>query len=241
MTGKAKFRYFGHSTVMLTTEAGKTVMFDPWLEGNPRCPSELYDPGPVDFIGLSHGHSDHTASALSLAKKTKAKIFCNYELGMILIKEGLPGTQYLQMNKGGTIPLGSGLHATLTQAFHSSSYDAADGNTYYAGEPCGIVVRLESGRSVYFAGDTLLFGDMSLIARRHRPEVCFLPIGDRFTMGPEDAAEAAALLEAKIAVPIHFKTFDALSGTADEFTARAQERSPSSKIVTLEPGEEYTF
>lgn len=237
----ARITYFGHSTVLLVTESGRRIMFDPWLEGNPSCPENLHTPGPLDVIALSHGHSDHTTSALRLAKETGAKVACTFELGMLLVKDGLPSTQYLPMNKGGTIPLDGGLSVTLTQAYHSSSYDALDGNTYYAGEPCGIVLRLESGRSVYFAGDTLLFGDMSLIAKRHHPVLALLPIGDRFTMGPEEAAEATALLAPSIVVPIHYNTFPALSGTAEAFTAAVSRHAPASSARILEPGAELEF
>jgi len=234
---KAKLQYLGHSAMILTTETGRIIALDPWLE-NPRCPKQLQKPAKLDYIGLSHGHADHASNALELAKNTGATIFATYELVMLLVKEGLPQNQIQPMNKGGTITLEDNIQVTLTNAFHSSSYDTPDGRTLYAGEPCGIVIRLESGRTVYFAGDTCLFSDMALIGKRYRPQVACLPIGDRFTMGPQEAAEAAELLGAPTVVPIHFATFPALTGTAEQFASELKKRGADSKMAALEPGQE---
>jgi L-ascorbate metabolism protein UlaG (beta-lactamase superfamily) len=236
----AKILFCGHSAAIISSESGKRIALDPWLDGNPSCPPAQIDPGKLDYIGLTHGHSDHASNALSLAKKTGAKIFATFELGMLLIKDGLPESQYLPMNKGGTIQLETGLSVTLTQAFHSNSYTATDGQTYYAGEACGIALRLESGIVVYHAGDTALFSDMSLIGKKFRPRVALLPIGDRFTMGPEEAAQAAALIQAKEVIPIHYATFPLLSGTAEAFTQALGSHAPQSKAVILAPGREHT-
>ncbi len=239
--GKASILFCGHSAVIITTESGKRIALDPWLDGNPSCPAALHDPGKLDFIGLSHGHSDHASSVPSIGKNSQAVLFATFELVTRLVKDGYPGDRIQPMNKGGTIALGGGLSVSLTHAFHSSSYDAADGNTYYTGEACGIVVKLESGRTVYFAGDTALFSDMALIGKKFKPAVALLPIGDRFTMGPEDAAEAAALIKADAVVPIHHSTFGLLSGTPEQFGEELRKRQVASKLVVLEPGGEYSF
>ena len=237
----AKITYLGHSTVLLDSEDGKRFIIDPFLDGNPKCPEEFLSPKNIDYICLTHGHSDHSSSAVRLAKEHGAMVFATYELAVLLSKEGVPGGNIQYMNKGGrvAIPGSNGLAVSLTQAFHSSSYDAADGNTYYAGEAAGIVIELESGRSVYHAGDTLLFDDMKLIRERFAPEVALLPIGDRFTMGPTDAAKAVSLLQPKTAIPIHFNTFDALTGTAEEFSSACA--GLNSKVCVLEPGASFSF
>ncbi len=237
---RAKIQFLGHSAMILTTENGKTIALDPWLD-NPNCPKDFVRPGKLDFIGLSHGHSDHASNAIELAKSTGATVFATFELLMLLVKEGLPEKQIQPMNKGGTIVLNGGLEVTLTHAFHSSSYDTPDGRTIYAGEPCGIVIRLESGRTVYFAGDTALFSDMSLIGKKFKPQLACLPIGDRFTMGPDDAAEAAALIGAEIVVPIHFATFPLLSGTPERFAAALKSVGAKSRMAALEPGQILEF
>lgn len=160
-----------------------------------------------------------------------------FELAVLLAKDGVPESQLQFMNKGGSVVLSEldGLRVTFTHAFHSNSYDAKDGKTYYAGEPCGVVLQFASGKSMYHAGDTALFSDMKLIRELYQPETVCLPIGDRFTMGPREAAKAVEYLQPKTVVPIHYATFPALSGTADDF-ANAVGKS-STKIAALKPGE----
>lgn len=238
---EAKVMYCGHSTVIVTTELGKRAVIDPFFQGNPKCPPQLLDPGSIDYIFLTHGHSDHTSSTMSLAKKYGSQVFATFELAVLLMKDGIPEKQMHPMNKGGSldVPGGGGLRITLTQAFHSSSYDAADGQTYYAGEPCGVALRLESRRCLYHAGDTCLFRDMELIGKTFQPEVALLPIGDRFTMGPQDAAVAADYLGAKAVIPIHYGTFPMLTGTPEEFVSALNQKK--SKAVVLSPGDHYSF
>lgn len=155
---------------------------------------------------------------------------------MLLIQEGVPESRVVPMNKGGAFDF-HGLKITLTHAFHSSSYDTASGPVY-AGEACGVVIS--NGRhSVYHAGDTALFSDMEIIGEIYHPHVAFLPIGDRFTMGPAHAARAAKMVECKIAIPIHYKTFDALTGTAEQF--RKECSRVDVEVVELEPGATFEF
>ncbi len=236
----ASAKYLGHSAVLVTGKSSsgtKTIIIDPFLDGNPRCPSDLVDPGPVDWICLSHGHFDHTCSAPALAKKYNATVFAAWELGHLMIKEGVPEGQIQFMNSGGTVT-DDGISVTLTRAVHSSSYDASDGHTYYAGEAAGIGIRFADGLAVYHAGDTLLFSDMKLIGEALKPDLAFLPIGDRLTMGPKDAAAAALLIRPKMVVPIHYATFPGLSGTPEQFV---EALSPSIKAVVLEPGMNIDF
>lgn len=227
----ASLTYCGHSTVILTTEEGKRVIIDPFLKGNPKCPANLHDPGPIDIIVLTHGHGDHTGSVLELAARTGAKIFATYELCSLIERDGVPQSQFEPMNTGGTVRAGR-LAVSLTHAFHSSSYTTRDGTTHYAGSPCGAIVRLESGRTIYHAGDTNLFGDMRGIAELYAPELALLPIGDRFTMGPTEAARAATLVAAPRVMPIHYDTFPALTGTAAEFSRALDGSGIEPAIVT---------
>lgn len=230
--------YCGHSAVIITTETGKRVAIDPWLDGNPKCPEHLKDPGKLDIIILTHGHSDHASSTVALAREYGSTICATYELAVLLGKDGVPEKQLQFMNKGGTVTLGE-LSISLTNAFHSSSYDAADGKTYYAGEACGAVLTLESKRNIYHAGDTCLFNDMSLIRKKFKPELAFLPIGDRFTMNPREAARAASFVGCKFAVPVHFDTFDLLTGTPEEFVDAL--KPTGTQPVVLKPGGEFRF
>jgi L-ascorbate metabolism protein UlaG (beta-lactamase superfamily) len=199
--------WLGHSSFLLRTPGGQQVLFDPWFTGNPTFP-EGATPKAVDVRLLSHGHSDHITDAVSVAKATGATVVGIFEVTSWL---GAKGVQHLEpMNKGGTITV-KGLGITMTDARHSSSFD--EGGIVYLGEPAGFVLKLEDGRTIYYAGDTSLFGDMKLIAELYRPEIAFLPIGDRFTMGPDTAAMAARWLGVKQVVRMHWVTFPLFSVT----------------------------
>ena len=235
---KAHITFFGHSTVLIESEHGTKVMIDPFLDGNPSCPSELQDPGQIDVICLSHGHGDHASSAVTLAKKYGPKVCATFELANLLIADGVPEGNVEFMNKGGCVAIAeNGLKIHMTNAFHSSSYISSDGTNHYAGEAAGIVVELESGRTIYHAGDTCLFGDMKLIGDRFKPALALLPVGDRFTMGPEDAATAAKLVQASTVIPIHHSTFPGLSGTPEDFAKQLE--NTSIDLQLLAPGQTY--
>ena len=238
---KAKITYLGHSAFILTTEAGKRIAFDPFLKGNPSCPPSLVDPGHVDLVALTHGHSDHVSSAIDISNKYKAPIAATFELCSLLINDGADARLVDRMNKGGTIepPAVPGVQLTMVDAHHSSSYDAKDGKTYYAGEAAGFVITLESGRNIYAAGDTCLFGDMRLIHECFKPVLALLPIGDRFTMGPNAAAKAVEWIKPKAVIPIHHSTFPLLSGTPQRFAELLKDSE--TEVVALKPGAEFSF
>jgi L-ascorbate metabolism protein UlaG (beta-lactamase superfamily) len=226
--------YCGHSAVFL--ECSKRVIaIDPWLRGNPVCPKLLQDPEQLDIIVLTHGHSDHAGDTVRLARKYQAKIVATWELATLFAEEGVNQDQLVPMNKGGTIEI-DGIKISLTHALHSSSFDSSTRGTVYAGEACGAVVS-DGKISIYHAGDTCLFQDMSLIEELYKPDVALLPIGDRFTMGPVEAARAATLIGAKVNIPIHFGTFPLLTGTAEEFSAACRENS--SIPMVLEVGHKF--
>jgi L-ascorbate metabolism protein UlaG (beta-lactamase superfamily) len=206
-------------------------MFDPWLVGNPSCPDAMKKPPKVDLILASHGHSDHIDDLVAVARESGAPVVGIFELCSWLGTKGIANT--IPMNKGGTVTV-AGLTITMTDARHSSSY-VDNGVTVYMGEAAGFVVRLEDRMAIYFAGDTCLFGDMRLIGEVHAPEIAFLPIGDRFTMGPEDAARAAELLAVRQIVPMHWGTFPLLTGTPDDLRRLVEPRSV--EVLALKPGE----
>jgi L-ascorbate metabolism protein UlaG (beta-lactamase superfamily) len=209
-----KAQFAGHAAVFLRLN-DLDIAIDPWLEGNPATPEGLKNPDKLDLIVLSHGHSDHASDAVRIQQRTGAHLAATYELANIVMELGVPGDKILWMNKGGSVEH-RGVQIALTHAYHSSSYDHPTKGPLYAGEPCGVVVR-DGQSSVYHAGDTALFSDMSLIAKRYQPQIAFLPIGDLLTMGGEEAADAAMLLGVERAVPIHFKTFPMLAQDAGPF------------------------
>jgi len=218
--------WLGHAAFRLDTPGGKRIYVDPFLTGNPKCPEGEQKPERVDVIALTHGHGDHVGDAVALAQQFSCTVVAPVELAWWLGGQGVENAR--DPNKGGTTEV-DGIRFTMTNAHHSSS--TPDGG--YAGEPCGIVVTLEDSTSVYFAGDTCVFGDMQLIGRIYEPDLAVLPIGDHYTMGPREAAVALELLGAKRCVPCHYGTFPLLVGTPDELRKLA----PGVEIITPEPGE----
>jgi L-ascorbate metabolism protein UlaG (beta-lactamase superfamily) len=220
--------WLGHSTFRLDA-AGKRVYIDPCLNGNPKCPEREVTPEKVDIIAITHAHGDHLGDTVELAQQHGCTVVAAVELAdWLQIKHKLENV--LDPNKGGTVEA-QGIRFTLTNAHHSSSNNDLE----YMGEPCGIVVRAE-GKSIYFAGDTCVFGDMQLIGRLYEPDLAVLPIGDHYTMGPEEAALALELLGVKRCVPCHYGTFPPLVGRPETL----QELAPDVKVEAIEPGESVT-
>jgi len=224
----ATLTWLGHAAFRIDTDAGKRIYVDPFLEGNPSCPEAEQQPERCDLILLTHGHDDHVGGAVEIATKFDCPVVAQVELRGWLSTRGLPEDMTQAMNKGGTRDF-DGVSVTLTNAHHSSS--GWVNGPVYTGESCGLVVGVD-GRRVYIAGDTCVFGDMSLIARLYEPDLVVLPIGDHFTMGPKEAALALELLGAKRCVPSHYGTFPLLTGTVDEL----RQLAPGVQIEAPEPG-----
>jgi L-ascorbate metabolism protein UlaG (beta-lactamase superfamily) len=223
--------WLGHASFRIDSPAGKRVYVDPWL-GNPKCPPSEQEPERIDVIAITHGHSDHVGDTVHLSQRFSPEIVALVELKGWLGAQGARIGDTPGPNKGGTVEA-AGIHFTLTNAFHSSSSSEGD----YLGEPAGIVIRLENDTSLYFAGDTCVFGDMSLIGRIYRPDVAVLPIGGHFTMDPREAAVALELLGVERCIPCHYGTFPLLAGTPAELRDLAEDVD----IIELEPGESYTL
>jgi len=225
----ASLTWLGHAAFRIESDRGKRIYVDPFLQGNPKTPHGEKSPERVDIIALTHGHSDHAGEAAALSKSfPDARIVAQVEVKGWLGAQGANVGDVPGINKGGSQEI-DGVRFTLTHAEHSSSAD--DGT--YLGESCGMVIRLEEGRTIYFAGDTCVFGDMQLIARIYKPDVAVLPIGDWFTMGPDEAAVALELLGYPRCVPSHWGTFPLLSGTPQ----RLKELAPGADVVEFEPGD----
>jgi L-ascorbate metabolism protein UlaG (beta-lactamase superfamily) len=234
MNRPLSFTWLGHATFLFSSPGGKRILIDPWLTTNPACPESAKKVRELDLLLLTHGHDDHIADAVSVARVTLARVIAPYELAMWLERKGLKTVT--GMNQGGTLDAG-GLSITMVPAIHSSSVEE-DGRHVYVGNPCGYVIRFEDALTIYFAGDTALFGDMRLIAELYRPAIAFLPIGDTYTMGPEQAAKACELLNVSQVVPMHYGTFSTLTGTPARLRELVQPRGV--QVLELKPGETTT-
>ena len=226
--------WLGHSAFRVDSPGGRRIYVDPFLHGNPRCPELELEPERCDVVLVTHGHGDHVGDTVAIHQRFGCPVVSQVELRHWLTAQGVADDGMVHsLNKGGSESV-EGVRVTLTDANHSSS--TADGT--YAGESCGVVLELEDGFTIYFAGDTNVFGDMSLIGRIYSPDVAVLPIGDHFTMGPREAAVAVELLGVIRCVPCHYGTFPILTGTPDELRRLAP---PGVEVLSPEPGETVTF
>ncbi|MEM7754188.1 MAG: metal-dependent hydrolase [Planctomycetota bacterium] len=214
-----KLTFLGHSACLI--ESGDhAVAIDPFLTGNPVASCAADDLNPT-HIALTHGHDDHLGDTVPIAKRTGATVYAAFEICNFLGEQGLENLE--PGNPGGKITTDFGFIA-FTQAFHSSSSGGR-----YLGMPCGVIVNI-GGHTIYHAGDTALFGDMKLIGELYTPDVALLPVGDRFTMGPDHARHAAEMIKPKIAIPIHHSTWPLLTSDLGEFKPAGVE------VCALEPG-----
>ena len=208
---------------------GISVLVDPFLTGNPLAtisPDSL----PADFILLTHAHGDHLGDTVAIAKRTNATVIGTFEIHSWLQKQGVERTHAQNTGGGYMHPFG---HAKFVKADHSSSFP--DGT--YGGQACGIVLTVDNKR-LYFAGDTALFSDMRLIGDMGI-DVAFLPIGDNYTMGPEDSLRAIEWIRPQAAFPIHYNTFDAIAQDAAAWAQHVNNET-SAKPIVIDPASHFT-
>ena len=227
-----KLTFVGHATFLLEDDAGNVVAIDPFITGNPAATISAGDVQPNTIL-ITHAHNDHVGDAVDLAKRTNAKVITIVELADWLEMQGAPDV--VGLNHGGTGAFSGGT-VKIVPAWHSSSYFDGEKLVGY-GVPAGLVVRF-GGRTFYFAGDTGLFGDMRLIGEEGI-DVAILPIGDHFTMGPDDAARAVEFVGARTVIPCHYNTFPPIKQDPEAFRAKVAKRAPQTQVVILAPGESY--
>jgi L-ascorbate metabolism protein UlaG (beta-lactamase superfamily) len=218
--------YHGHACFSVEG-GGKTIWLDPFLADNPQADIAPDDVTQADYILVSHGHGDHLGDALPMARRTGATIISNNEIAAYCLDQGV-NAHGLHIGGGYQFPFG---RVKMTIAHHGSTLP--DGG--YGGNPGGFLVDMEDKR-IYHAGDTGLFYDMKLLGEERSIDVALLPIGDNYTMGPDDALRAVGLLQPGLVVPMHYGTFDVIQQDPHAFVARARE-SKGIGAVVMRPGE----
>ncbi|MDK1028437.1 MAG: metal-dependent hydrolase [Anaerolineae bacterium] len=224
-----KVIWYGHATLGLETD-GHKIVIDPFFNGNPAT-SISPEAVEADFILVSHGHFDHVGDAVAIAKRTDALVISNAEISGWFQKQGVKSHPQ-HLGGGYKHPFG---YLKLTHALHGSGLpDGSNG-----GNPGGFLLTTNDSKKVYMAQDTGLFGDMKLIGEEG-VDLAFLPIGDNFTMGPDDALRAVKMIQPKTVVPIHYNTFDVIEQDSHAWAARV-EKETSVKVVVLNPGDSLDF
>lgn len=227
----AELTWHGHSCYTLVTDDGTRILFDPWLDENPKADIGTDDIDALDYILVSHGHFDHFGDGVKLARKTGATLVGAFELCAFAESKGVEHTHPLHIGGGFTFPFG---YVKMTPAMHGGQV-AGDEEGAYTTHPGGFLLDL-GGKRLYHAGDTALLMDMQLL--KGKVDVALLPIGDNFTMGPEDAAQAVAFIEPRVVIPMHYGTFDVIEQDPQAFARLVDGRA---EVVILEPGQSYEF
>ena len=227
----ATLAFHGHSTFTLETEDGVRFVVDPFFEDSPVSEIERADAGPLDFVFCTHGHADHFADALPLAQETGATLVSTFEIVGFAQEQGLENVHPMHIGGGWEFPFG---RVKMTQALHGGQVHG-DETGRFTTVPGGFLFHVD-GKRIYHAGDTALTTDMRLL--RGQVDVALLPIGDNFTMGPEDAARAVEFVEPEVVVPIHYGTWPMIEQDPERFRDLVGERA---QLRVMSPGDEFAL
>ena len=226
----AKLTWHGHSCFTLETDEGTRILFDPFLDDNPVADIGAADVERLDYILVSHGHFDHFSDCLPLAKRTGATVISTFELVSFLATQGVDKGHGMNIGGAYRFPFGK---VKLTPALHTGSV-AGDDEGAFTTDCCGFLLTLNSGLRLYHSGDTALIVDMQLL--QGYVDVALLPIGDNFTMGPEDAVRAVSFIQPRVVVPMHYNTWELIAQDPEEFRRAVGDRA---EVRILEPGGSY--
>ena len=225
----AKLTFHGQSTFSVETADGARLVIDPFFDDNPVADRKRADAGPVDFVLCTHGHFDHFADAIPLLRETGATLISTFEIVSFAETQGIAAGHPMHIGGGYGFPFG---RVKMTGALHGGQVHG-DATGQYTTVPGGFLMELD-GRRVYHAGDTALMLDMQLL--RGQVDVAILPIGDNFTMGPEDAARAVDFIEPEVVVPVHYNTWPLIEQDPERFRDLVGDRA---EVRVMNPGDVY--
>ena len=225
----ARLTFHGQSTFTIETDGGARLVIDPFFDDNPVSDIKRADVGAVDYILCTHGHFDHFADAIPLARETGATLISTFEIVSFAETQGIAKVHPLHIGGGHDFPFG---RAKMTPAIHGGQVHG-DETGQFTTIPGGFLLHID-GKRIYHAGDTALTLDMQLL--RGKVDVAILPIGDNFTMGPEDAATAVGFIESEVVIPVHYNTWPLIEQDPEHFRALVGERA---HVQVMAPGDRY--
>lgn len=231
-----EIRWLGQSAFEITSDKGVKILIDPFISNNPLCHVPVEELNP-DIICVTHGHADHFGDAMEISNNTNAPIVGIHEISLFLSKQGI---ENVGMNIGGSVVFRD-IKITMLDAKHSADIDIVE-ETVPGGSATSFLITLENGTKIFHAGDTGLFYDMkTIIGDIYKPDIVFVPIGDKFTMGPFDAALATMWLSPKVAIPMHYNTFPVIEQDPSIYSNFVSQLNPKIDTVILNPGEYFKY
>lgn len=231
-----EIRWLGHSAFEIISDENVHILIDPFITNNPACQVPVEELKP-DIICVTHGHADHFGDAMELAIKNGCSVIGIHEIALFLSKHGINN---VGMNIGGSV-MYKDIKFTMLDAKHSSDLDVVD-ETVPGGSAASFLITLEDGTKIYHAGDTGLFGDMkTIIGEIYKPDLCLVPIGDKFTMGPFEASVATMWYNPKVVIPMHYNTFPPIEQDTAIFANFVTQFNPKIDVVIMNPGEYFEF